>query len=88
MNYSLHREIDKVFDTGDIRPLYGIPIPLLICVGVIGLFGVWDAWWMLGVAMFAVLSLAALVVWGISRMLGEEEPDEIHRAEPARSGAP
>ena len=74
---TLHEMIDQQFEVGDTRLMYGITVPLLICVGAIALFLGFGEWWALAPAVLAVIALTVTVAVGIGRMLLEE--DDEHR---------
>ena len=70
---TLHEMIDRRYDVGDTRLMYGITVPLLVGVVCISLF-LWVAeWWLLVPTLLCVIALTTAVAVGISRMLEEEE---------------
>jgi hypothetical protein len=72
---TLHEMIDRQFDVGDTRLMYGITVPLLIGVASILLF-LWAAeWWLLVPTLLCVIALTTVVAIGIGRMLAESDDD-------------
>jgi hypothetical protein len=72
---TLHEMIDRRYEVGDTRLMYGITVPLLVGVVSISLF-LWIAeWWLLVPTLLCVIALTVAVAVGISRMLLEEESE-------------
>jgi hypothetical protein len=72
---TLHEMIDRRYEVGDTRLMYGITVPLLVGVVSISLF-LWVAeWWLLVPTLLCVIALTVAVAIGISRMLLEEESE-------------
>jgi putative effector of murein hydrolase LrgA (UPF0299 family) len=70
---TLHEMIDRRFETGDTRLMYGITVPLLIGVVAISLLLAVDAWWLLVPTLLCVIVLAVTVAIGVTKMLDESD---------------
>jgi hypothetical protein len=73
---SLHQGIDTVTQSGDQRLLYGIGVPFLAMTALIIAFVLQPTWYFLALVMVSVLAVGGIVIWGILRMLGDDEDDE------------
>ena len=70
---TLHEMIDRRFETGDTRLMYGITVPLLVGIVSISTLIAVDEWWLLVPTLLSVIVLAVTVAVGLGKMLDEEE---------------
>jgi hypothetical protein len=70
---TLHGGIDAVTNGGDQRLLYGIGVPFLVMTALIIAFVLDPTWYFLALLMASVIAVAGVVIWGILRMLDEDE---------------
>ena len=70
---TLHEMIDRRFETGDTRLMYGIAVPLIVGVVAISLLIAVASWWLLVPTVLFVIVLAAVVAIGLGKMLDEQE---------------
>jgi hypothetical protein len=73
---TLHEKVEWLFESGDLRLIYGMAVPLLAAVGLITAFAIVGEWWLLPPLMFVVLALTAVVIIGFSQMLDDDSGDE------------
>ena len=73
---SLHQGIDTVTQSGDQRLVYGIGVPVLAVTALIIAFVLQPTWYFLALVLVSVLAIGGIVIWGILRMLGDEEGAE------------
>jgi hypothetical protein len=74
---SLHEGIDAATHAGDQRLLYGIGVPFLVMTALIIAFVLHPTWYFLALLMVSVLAMGGVVIWGILRMLGEDDRDDL-----------
>jgi len=72
---TLHEGIDAVAGSGDQRLLYGIGAPFLVMTALIIAFVLNPTWYFLVLLMASVLGVGGVVIWGILRMLGEDDSE-------------
>lgn len=77
------QKIEYQHTAGDSRMLYGMGGPLLAAVAlIVGAFVIGEVW-LVPVMMLSVFALTALVLWGFSHMLDEDEnPEELASRQP------
>ena len=73
---SLHEGIDTVTQSGDQRLVYAIGVPFLAVTALIIAFVLQPTWYFLALVLVSVLAIGGIVIWGILRMLGDEEGAE------------
>jgi hypothetical protein len=74
---TLHENIDELTGVGDARLLYGIGVPFLVMTALIIAFALDPSWYFLVLVMASIFAFGGVVIWGILRMLDEEEPREL-----------
>jgi hypothetical protein len=79
---SLHEGIDAVTGSGDQRLLYGLGVPFLTITALIIAFALYPKWYFLVLLVVAILAAAGVVVWGLMRMLDEDENEDEPRPAP------
>ena len=72
---SLHEGIGAVTGSGDQRLLYGLGAPFLTVTALIIAYVLYPKWYFLVLLMVAILATAGVVVWGLLRMLDEDEDE-------------
>lgn len=73
---SLHRRVERLLQSGDMRLIYGMAVPLLIVVGLVIALAISGQTWLVIPLILVVIILTAVVMIGISQMLGDDENDE------------
>jgi hypothetical protein len=67
----LHENVEASLGTGDLRMIYGLGVPTIAALALIVAAVVTDAIWLAGLALVAVLALAALIIRELVHMLDE-----------------
>ena len=70
------QKIEYQHTAGDSRMLYGMGGPLLAAVALIIGFFLIGEMWLLPLMMLAVFALTGLILWGLGKMLEEEETQD------------
>ena len=73
---TLHESVEAATGAGDQRLLYGIGVPFLVLTAMIIGYALDPSWYFLVLLMASILGAGAVVIWGILRMLSEEERGE------------
>lgn len=77
----LHRRVERLLQSGDMRLIYGMAVPLLIVVGLIIALAISGQTWLVIPLILVVIILTAVVMIGIGQMLGDEDEDEEEEAD-------
>ncbi len=68
---TLHQKVDHLVDSDDIRVLYGVGVPLVAALVVIGVFLAVGEMWLMPAMMLVVFALTAVVTIGLNAMLSD-----------------
>jgi hypothetical protein len=71
MKMTLHEKVEWLFGSGDLRLLYGMAAPVLLVCGLVALFAVTSAWWLVATLMLVIFAMVGVVLAGLGYMLGE-----------------
>ena len=69
--WPLHERVERVFEAGDLRLVYGLGVPLLVVVAGVSALAVVHATWLVIPLMAMVVALTGIVLVGVARMLDE-----------------
>ena len=67
----LHERVEHLLETGDLRLIYGLGVPLLVVVAGVSALAVAHATWLVIPLMAMVVALTGIVLVGIAQMLDD-----------------
>jgi hypothetical protein len=68
----LNERVERVLETGDLRLVYGLGVPLLVIVAGVSALAVAHATWLVIPLMTMVVALTGIVLVGVARMLDDD----------------
>jgi hypothetical protein len=72
----LHTRIERLLQSGDMRLLYGVGVPLFLVVVGVGAIAIAGAEWLVAPLLLAVVALTAIVLVGFTQMLNDSDDGE------------
>ena len=67
----LHQRVERVLETGDLRLIYGLGVPLLVVVAAVSGLALAHAAWLVIPLMTMVVALTGIVLVGVGYMLDD-----------------
>jgi archaellum biogenesis protein FlaJ (TadC family) len=76
-NVPLHRRVERMLESGDLRLIYGIAVPLAIVIGLIVALAFSGQTWLVAPLVLVLLILTGVVIVGFTQMLDEDEVEDL-----------
>ena len=67
----LHERVERVLETGDLRLIYGLGVPLLVVVAGVCAVAVAHSTWLVIPLITMVVALTGIVLVGVAQMLDD-----------------
>ena len=76
----LHERVERILESGDMRLIYGLAVPLLIAIGFIVALAFSGKTWLVAPLVLVIVALIGIIVIGFNQMLDDDEPDDEQEA--------